>query len=86
MLATKKERKISTCSLCKKTFTSPPQLKVRPVETALAHFAAFCFELPAVIPPLKRCALSTGVAWSGLRWYSEVLESDYLGLLELEER
>lgn len=26
--ASKKERKISTCSLCKKQFTSPPQLKV----------------------------------------------------------
>lgn len=26
--ATKKERKMSKCSLCKKQFTSPPQLKV----------------------------------------------------------
>lgn len=30
----KKERKISTCSLCKKQFTSPPQLKVNGVLTS----------------------------------------------------
>ena len=28
LVATKEERKVSTCNLCKKQFTSPPQLKV----------------------------------------------------------
>lgn len=47
--ATKKERKISRCTLCKKQFTSPPQLQVKTCETMLRSLWSPVVQMIAVV-------------------------------------
>lgn len=55
--ASKKERKISTCSLCKKQFTSPPQLKVNIAQRLRSALANRIPDMPREVRVVSALAL-----------------------------